>query len=102
MTALLEVAQKSHHRPNARQGMLPMLVLGAFAGMRTAEIQRQLWSDINLERGYIRVTAAKGHTAQKRLIPISDNLAAWLTPLERKGKIVRAKELQTQRGAKKL
>ena len=26
----------------------------------------QLWSDINLERGLIRVTAAKGNTAQKR------------------------------------
>ena len=29
------------------------------------------------------------------MIPISDNLAAWLTPLERKAKIVRTKELQT-------
>jgi hypothetical protein len=27
--------------------------------------------------------------------PISDNLAAWLPPLERKGKNVRTKELQT-------
>jgi integrase len=61
-----------------RQGLLPLLVLGGFAGMRTAEIQRQVWEDINLERGYIRVTGVKGNTAQKRLIPICDNLRAWL------------------------
>jgi integrase len=65
------------------QGMLPFFVLGAFAGLRTAEIQRQVWSDINLERGFIRVTAAKDNTAQKRLVPISDNLRLWLTPCMR-------------------
>lgn len=60
------------------QGLLPLLVLGGFAGLRTAEISRQKWSDINLERGFIRVTAAKGNTAAKRLVPISDNLKQWL------------------------
>jgi integrase len=60
------------------QGLLPLLVLGGFAGLRTAEIQRQLWSDISLERGFIRVSAAKGNTAQKRLVPISSNLNKWL------------------------
>lgn len=58
--------------------MIAYLALGAFAGLRTAEIQRQLWTDINLERDFIRVTAAKGNTAQKRLIPICDNLRQWL------------------------
>lgn len=62
----------------ARASLLPLLVLGGFAGMRTAEIERQLWEDISLERGFIRVTAAKGNTAQKRLIPIADNLKQWL------------------------
>lgn len=65
-------------RHAVRSGLLATLILGGFAGMRTAEIQRQKWSDINLERGFIRVTAAKGNTAAKRLIPISDNLRAWL------------------------
>lgn len=63
-------------------GLLPLLVLGAFAGLRTREIERQQWEDINLERGFIRVTAAKGNTAQKRLIqPIHDNLKQWLAEL---------------------
>lgn len=61
------------------QGLLPLLVLGGFAGLRTAEIERQLWEDINVERGFIRVTAAKGNTAQKRLVPISENLKQWLS-----------------------
>jgi len=65
------------------QGLLPLLVLGGFAGLRTAEITRQRWSDINLERGFIRVTAAKGNTTQKRLVPISDNLKAWLLGCKR-------------------
>lgn len=67
------------------QGLLPLLCLGAFAGMRTAEITRQKWSDIDLAGGYIRVTAAKGNTAQKRLIPISENLRRWLSACRNKG-----------------
>jgi integrase len=69
-------------------GLLPLLVLGGFAGMRTAEIERQLWEDINLERGFIRVTAAKGNTAQKRLIPIPDNLRQWLALCRRDSGLV--------------
>ena len=61
------------------QGILPLLVLGGFAGVRTAkEIRRQKWSDINLDTGFIRVTGAKGGTAAKRLIPIHENLRKWL------------------------
>ena len=61
-------------------GLVPLLVLGGFAGLRTAEIERQLWSDVMLDRGFIRVTGAKGNTAQKRLVPIGKNLAKWLAP----------------------
>ena len=67
-----------NHRYTEGNGMLPLLLLGAFAGLRTAEIERQRWEDINLERGFIRVTGAKGNTAMKRLVPISDSLKAWL------------------------
>ena len=91
MTKLLAEAQKNpddldpgyNKRHVLRQGLLPLLVLGGFAGMRTAEVQRQLWSDVLLERGYIRVCAVKGNTAQKRLIPIGDNLRAWLAVCRR-------------------
>ncbi len=65
-------------RHATRSGLLATLILGGFAGMRTAEITRQRWADVNVDRGFIRVTAGKGGTAAKRLVPIADNLRAWL------------------------
>ena len=61
----------------------PYLALGAFAGLRTAELQRLDWSEIDLDRGYITVAASKAKTRQRRLVPISDNLKLWLTPLRK-------------------
>ena len=57
----------------------PFLALGAFAGLRTAELQRMDWGDIDLDRGFITVAASKAKTRQRRLVPISDNLKLWLT-----------------------
>jgi hypothetical protein len=73
----------------------PILAIGAFAGIRMAELERLDWKAVDLERKFIEIRAGQAKTASRRVIPISDNLAAWLTPLERKGKIVRTKELQT-------
>jgi len=69
----------------SKDGLVPLLALGAFAGLRTAEIERQAWADVMLDRGFIRVTGAKGNTAQKRLVPIPANLAKWLAGYWRKG-----------------
>jgi integrase len=54
--------------------------LGAFTGMRSSEILKLEWSDINFERGHITVSAEKAKTATRRLVPIQPNLAQWLTP----------------------
>jgi integrase len=58
----------------------PFLALGAFAGLRTAELQRLDWSEIDLDRGFITVAASKAKTRQRRLVPISENLKLWLLP----------------------
>src|ERR1700682_542428 len=61
----------------------PYLALGAFAGLRTAELQRWDWSEIDLNRGFITVAASKAKTRQRRLVPISQNLNLWLKPLRK-------------------
>jgi integrase len=55
------------------------LVLGAFTGMRSSEILRLEWRDLNLERAFISVAPEKAKTATRRLVPILPNLMAWLT-----------------------
>jgi integrase len=74
LRALLEAATRT--APDA----LPMLVIGAFAGLRDAEIKRLDWSEVNLGRGHIDVKAAKAKSARRRIVPIMPNLAAWLRP----------------------
>ena len=74
LRALLEAATRT--APDA----LPMLVIGAFAGLRDAEIKRLDWSEVNLAPGHIEVTAAKAKSARRRIVPIQPNLAAWLRP----------------------
>jgi len=61
--------------------ILPFIAIGAFAGLRTAELRNLDWAQVNLEEGYIEVKAKTAKTRQRRIIPISDNLKAWLLPL---------------------
>jgi integrase len=58
--------------------IVPGLAIGAFGGLRTAELHRLEWKEINLERGFITVAAEKAKTAARRLVPIQNNLRAWL------------------------
>jgi len=54
--------------------------LGAFTGLRSAELIRLEWEDVNFARGYIQVGKAKSKTATRRLVPIQPNLEMWLAP----------------------
>jgi integrase len=56
------------------------LALGAFTGMRSSEILRLEWSDVNFERRFITVAPEKAKTATRRLVPILPNLVLWLAP----------------------
>jgi integrase len=62
----------------ASERMIPFLVLGAFAGIRHAEIQRLEWKDIRFDDGSIEVRASKAKTASRRLVPVLPNLKEWL------------------------
>ena len=61
-----------------RPEWLPWMVLGAFAGIRTKEVERMDWSDIQwiTREIYIRPEVAK--TGEGRYVPMQDNLVAWL------------------------
>ena len=73
----LEVTQFLNH---SRPELLPFLAIGAFAGLRTAEIGRLDWSEVHLADKFIEIKAAKAKTASRRIVPISGNLAKWLKP----------------------
>ncbi|HOK76430.1 MAG TPA: site-specific integrase, partial [Verrucomicrobiota bacterium] len=59
---------------------LPVLVLGAFCGLRSAEIERLEWADIDLQAGVVVVGADKSKTASRRVVPMPDNARIWLAP----------------------
>jgi integrase len=63
--------------------LLPFLTLGAFAGVRHAEIQRLDWKDIHFDDRIIELRASKAKTASRRTIPLLDNLKAWLLPFKK-------------------
>jgi len=65
---------------SGRRLTTPFLAIGAFAGLRSAEIQRLDWKNVNFERRFIEVRAETCKTRARRLVPITDNLAAWLRP----------------------
>jgi integrase len=74
LRALLQGAQRTEPT------VVPMLSIGAFAGLRDAEIKRLDWNEVDLARGHIEVKAAKAKSARRRIVPIQGNLAAWLRP----------------------
>lgn len=69
--------------------MTPFVAIGAFAGLRHAEIARLDWTEIDLEDGFIEVKAIKSKTGERRLIPIQENLKKWLQEYRQQaGKVV--------------
>ncbi|HEY5298094.1 MAG TPA: tyrosine-type recombinase/integrase [Verrucomicrobiae bacterium] len=64
----------------ARPEMIPFLAIGAFAGLRSAEIVRLDWQEISLKERHIEIKASKAKTGARRLAPLTDNLAQWLAP----------------------
>jgi integrase len=73
---------------NSPADLVPILAIGAFSGIRMAELNRLDWSAVDLERRIIELRAGQAKTGSRRVIPITDNLAAWLEPLERNGLVV--------------
>ncbi len=94
ITALLNHAPRKY---------LPLVALGAFAGLRTAEAERLEWSDIDFEGGFIHIAGEKAKTRSRRLVPILPNLRAWLIPYAKKtGKVWADSERERKRLRNKM
>jgi integrase len=77
---ILKPSQLARLLESASQETLPYWALGAFAGLRSAEIQRLEWQHIKWEERLIEVSARSSKTASRRLVTIQPNLLAWLEP----------------------
>lgn len=64
----------------ARGAMTPFIAIGLFAGLRTREIAVLDWKDVSLSEKTIVVQAAKTKSRARRIVEMSENLAAWLAP----------------------
>jgi integrase len=60
--------------------LIPAIVIGAFAGVRTKERTRLTWEDIDIKRGKLTVGAEDSKTAARRTITMEPCLQAWLAP----------------------
>jgi integrase len=71
MSALLSASSKR---------LLPALVISAFAGLRSEEVQRLRWEDVKWDKDYIFLREEITKTARTRTVPLLEGLAEWLRP----------------------
>jgi integrase len=77
---ILSVSELSRLLECASSEMLPFWAIGAFAGLRRAEIERLTWSEVDFDANVIEIKASKAKTASRRLVTIQPNLRRWLAP----------------------
>jgi len=72
-----QISQILHGLPDK---WVSFVAIGAFAGLRAAEIHRLEWTDVNIKEGHIVVDRHKDKTGRRRIVPIQPNLKKWLSP----------------------
>ena len=77
---ILTVEQTARLLESAPTELVPYIAIGAFAGLRRAELERLDWKEVDLQSGLIEVAAAKAKSARRRFVKIQPNLAKWLQP----------------------
>lgn len=81
---------------HATKRTIPWIVLGAFAGIRSSEIERMNWEDIDWSSNLILVKGklvggSKSRANNDRAIAMTANLKAWLIPFRTyKGNILKS------------
>jgi integrase len=88
---ILSVDQIARLLENSPAALVPYVAIGAFAGLRRAELERLDWQEIDLKGRLIEVTAIKAKSARRRFVKIQPNLAAWFRPYKQlRGKVTPA------------
>jgi len=72
LRSLLEAAQRT------APDVVPMLAIGAFSGLRDAEIKRLDWTEVDQKRGHVEVKSSKSKSARRRIVEMQPNLREWL------------------------
>ena len=80
---ILTVEETARLLESSAPELLPYIAIGAFAGIRRAELERLDWKEVDLHAGLIEVTAKKAKSARRRFVKIQPNLAKWLQPYAR-------------------
>jgi len=88
----LTAGDTDHYRPDelrqllaaADAEFLPLLALGALAGLRPQEALRLTWEDVWRVPGHIEIKPAKAKTRRRRLVEMVPALAAWLRPYQQR------------------
>jgi integrase len=80
---ILTVTETAHLLEASSPALLPYIAIGAFAGLRRAEIARLDWSEIDFTESLIEVTAEKSKTASRRFVKMQPNLREWLLPVRK-------------------
>jgi len=75
-----ELAALLHAALSNAPDAVPMLAIGAFAGIRETEIKRLNWSEIDQRRGHVEIKSSKAKSARRRIVEMQPNLRDWLRP----------------------
>lgn len=88
----------------AKPELVPYLVLGMFGGLRSTEILKLRWRDIDFELAEIQVNAGQSKVRGKRIVHMQSNLGQFLVPFRGKTKefVVPYKQETLQRWSRKL
>jgi integrase len=77
---ILSVEQVARLLEAANPETLPYWAIGAFCGLRNAELRRLEWKDVHWDEKLLEVPSLKSKTASRRFVSIRDNVASWLEP----------------------
>ncbi len=73
---------------NADVAIRPALVLALFCGVRDDEVRRLDWRAVDWEGDSLIIGANVSKVNQRRIVPLRENVKAWLAPLRQTGGLI--------------